>query len=468
MGPLTSGTKLVFLESQSQRSEVPFYDHETEELALAPDDVWRLIEMTFIFLILIPLSMWTKVKMCRRSRYTTAMIIHLIAGIMFAIDIIRKKSHPHSKVFNIPVVVYWFFDRLAGIFLYRSGKVKIIKSFDFDEGRYLVLFLQTDTHLRRKDGEVLYLQFERSGIEYAHPFTMWSKRGILNGIEDQEVPKISCTLQNPDDNTVVYEWSKAMTGKGSDERVRNYSTTDVEARDTVQSDYVAVELVDMNKNIPSYDYACIVKVIEHENKTKLTWTQKLYQKLHEKTLSPALYPTLDCFGPYHTLFHNLRAPPSMLPGMVFIGSGAGASPLIDFHQYITHHGIQLQRPVIMLYTCNSPELFEFVASILMSHHIENYSCKGWITQYRTDEITHVHEFAAPSDTRVSMDRNNPQRGSRRIEEVNCRVSLFDELTRAKEMQCTDVFFCGNPKIEHEIQEHCRNVGLAMNLGHTVG
>lgn len=405
--------------------------------------------------------------MCRQSRYTTAMIIHLIAGIMFAIDIIRKKSHPHSKVFNIPVVVYWFFDRMAGIFFYRAGKATIIKTLDFDEGRYLILFLQTSANLRRKDGEVVYLQFEKSGIEYAHPFTMWSRRGILNGIEDVEVPKISSTSQVQEDKRVVYAWSKGHSTINIDPSTEVLSSEE-EVQKTAQSDEIELEVMDSNRKFPFYDYACIVKIIEHDRRSKRTWTEKLNEMLKKKSPSRPLCPTLDCYGPYHTLFHNLRAPSSMLPGLVFIGSGAGASPLIDFHQYITHHGIKLVRPVIMLYTCNSPELFEFVASILMSHHIENYSCKGWITQYKTDKITHVHNFASPSETRASMARDSLHRGSRRIEDMNRRVSLFEELTKAKEMECTDVFFCGNPKIEKAIQKHCRNIGLAMNLGHTVG
>lgn len=468
LGPVTSGTKIIFLDSQSMRSQVPFYDAETETLALAPDDVWRLIEMTVIFLILIPLSMWAKIKMCRKTRYSTAMIIHLIAGLMFAYDIIRKKSHPHSKVFNIPIVAYWGFDRVAGMIFYRKTKAKVTRYFDFDDGRYLVLFLQFEKTKGRKEGEVLYLQFQKetrkAALEYSHPFTMWSNRGMLTGIEDEEnMPKISCYGREPGEGgKVVYEWSKAITGIHNTDQTRpTYDDDDID------TDYISLDINHRATSypIPSYDYACIVKVIEHQDKSKKTWTQQLLNKLNEpKTISNTMHTTLDCFGPYHTLFHNLRTSASMLPAMVFIGSGAGASPLIDFHQYLTHNEIRLERPVIMLYTCNSPELFQFVASILMSHHMENFTCKGWITQYKSDVITQVHEYAAAP----TIGRNSTMRGSRRIEDMNCRVSLQEELSKAKELSCTDVFFCGNPTIEKEIQKHCKTIGLAMNLGHTVG
>ena len=477
LGPLTSGTSLMFLESQSMRSQVPFYDAEKEILALAPDDVWRLIEMSVLFLILFPLSMWSKAYFCRKQRYTTAMIIHLIAALMFAVDIIRKKSHPHSKVFNIPVVVYWGLDRMAGMFLYRKCQANVTSFIDFDDGRCVLLFLKVDPKLRGKSGGALYLHFQKLSMRlfgYAHPFTMWTNQGVLQGIEDRTVPKIACSeTDQPDAVTKRYEWSRcisvlskrALNEKGKEELV-------IDVADGRTANYA----------IPDYDYACIIKIMEgngvptctqrlfqnmHESvkpQEVPTWTQRLYKDLRESLKSQEEY-ALDFYGPYHTLFHNLRVPASELPAMVFIGSGCGASPLIDFHQYITHNQIQLERPVVMLYTCNSPHLFEFVASILMNHHIDNFSCKGWVTQFKTDQITHVHET-------LSNERGhkaNPMKGSRRIEKVNCRVSISDELQKAKDtLNCTDVFFCGNANIEKEIQGICKTMGLAMNLGHCVG
>ena len=170
---------------------MPFYNATKEELALAPDDVWRLFLMTILFGLLFPLSMLQRIKACRRDRYTFAMLMHLFAGLMFAVDIIRKPSHPHSKVFNIPIVVYWVIDRLAGIFVYRTGEAKITSYLELDGGRYLILFLQRAG--RKARGQVMYLQFTRhlrSLFDYAHPFTIWTRQGLLTVIEDRARSKL--------------------------------------------------------------------------------------------------------------------------------------------------------------------------------------------------------------------------------------------------------------------------------------
>lgn len=104
---------------------------------------------------------------------------------------------------------------------------------------------------------------------------------------------------------------------------------------------MAIKMTDMTAarkcafGIPTYDFACIVKVIETET-GEATWTEKLYENIVQPKNPTAR--SLDCFGPYHTLFHKLRVPAFELPG--------SGSPLIDFHQYITHRKIHLEDPKI--------------------------------------------------------------------------------------------------------------------------
>ena len=150
---IVDGSALIVI-SQSQRWKIPFYSEETDTVALATDDVWRLLEMTLLFGVAFPFSMWKRIKSGRQSRFSFAMIVHMLAGIMFAVDIIRKRSHPHSHVmFNLPVCVYWLLDRLYGFYGSRRGFAAVVHTHATDCKRYLVVFCRADKRTMQRYGD---------------------------------------------------------------------------------------------------------------------------------------------------------------------------------------------------------------------------------------------------------------------------------------------------------------------------
>lgn len=78
------------------------------------DEHFRLVEMVLLFCVLIPMSMATFWGL-RNTHFSLSMNMHLVCGILFGVDNIRKRSHKLSWILNLPVMVLWLLDRLYSI-----------------------------------------------------------------------------------------------------------------------------------------------------------------------------------------------------------------------------------------------------------------------------------------------------------------------------------------------------------------
>ncbi len=100
------------------------------------DDLWRIFWMTLIFIVLFPLS---RSAMALQKNFNLAMWLHVGAGIGFFIDSARRRTHPHVWIYNLPIVLFYFFDRLSGMTWYRFNKTSA-RVFALDEHYQVVLW----------------------------------------------------------------------------------------------------------------------------------------------------------------------------------------------------------------------------------------------------------------------------------------------------------------------------------------
>lgn len=90
-------------------------DPETKTMSLQIDDVWRILEMTIMLGVLMPLSVrWLA------TRWHVGMPLHQIIMVLYFVDIVRRHSHPHSWILNTPFFALWIADKVWQKFWRRS------------------------------------------------------------------------------------------------------------------------------------------------------------------------------------------------------------------------------------------------------------------------------------------------------------------------------------------------------------
>ena len=99
------------------------------------DEIFRLVLIIIVFCIMMPIS---RADWMLGKSYSTAMIIHSVAGLAFMVDLVRKNTHQLSWRFNLPLIILYVIDRLFATFLYRVNKFKVHKIRPCSETSFLV------------------------------------------------------------------------------------------------------------------------------------------------------------------------------------------------------------------------------------------------------------------------------------------------------------------------------------------
>jgi len=142
---------------------------ETMTVSLQGDDVFRLVEMTILLAILMPLSVRWLV-----SRYHVGIHLHNLISVMYFIDIVRRHTHPHSWVLNTPFFVAWLVDLAVGR-LWRTEKPQDMRVVQLSD-QYMLLFWKQNL-TSRVVGAKFYLKLTNSSwLERAHVFTGFENR----------------------------------------------------------------------------------------------------------------------------------------------------------------------------------------------------------------------------------------------------------------------------------------------------
>eukprot|EP01026_Neomeris_dumetosa_P048322 TRINITY_DN417_c0_g1_i5.p1 TRINITY_DN417_c0_g1~~TRINITY_DN417_c0_g1_i5.p1 ORF type:complete len:593 (+),score=36.45 TRINITY_DN417_c0_g1_i5:85-1863(+) len=150
----------------------------TKQVMLQGDDVWRLIEMTVLLAILLPLSLrWLQ------KRWHLGIHVHNFISVAYFVDIVRRHTHPHSWILNTPFFVVWLMDVIASIF-WRRNKPEIYKKKISED--YILLFWKQSKTLATV-GPKYYIRLRPSSFfERAHVFTAFENRCELEMADGNE------------------------------------------------------------------------------------------------------------------------------------------------------------------------------------------------------------------------------------------------------------------------------------------
>ena len=160
----------------SERKPPGFKDANStaQMMSLQVDDVFRVAEITVIFGFLAPLSyfwFWRK--------WHIAIHVHRVMAAIFCIDIVRRHTHPHSILLNIPVFVLWILDKLVFSYWEYSSVSQFHRILLGED--YMVLLWKSDGPLSKTLGPNFYLKLKNSSLtENAHAFTAFQNRRMAH------------------------------------------------------------------------------------------------------------------------------------------------------------------------------------------------------------------------------------------------------------------------------------------------
>eukprot|EP01025_Chloroclados_australasicus_P027849 TRINITY_DN27568_c0_g2_i1.p2 TRINITY_DN27568_c0_g2~~TRINITY_DN27568_c0_g2_i1.p2 ORF type:complete len:639 (-),score=41.23 TRINITY_DN27568_c0_g2_i1:1098-3014(-) len=154
----------------SERNPSGFKDvnPNTETVMLQGDDVYRIIEMTLLLGVLMPLSIrWFQTK------WHLGIHVHNFISVAYFVDIVRRHTHPHSWILNTPFFFAWLLDVIASIF-WRRNRPTVYRKYLSED--YMLLFWKQPQMLATV-GPKYYLRLKPSSfLERAHVFTAFENR----------------------------------------------------------------------------------------------------------------------------------------------------------------------------------------------------------------------------------------------------------------------------------------------------
>lgn len=295
----------------------PFYDNN--EVNLAHNDIYRLILMTLLFAVIIPLSL----SRLRHQRYNLCRILHVFGGLMFTIDLLRMPSHPHSHVFNTPIVVIWVMDRIISHYFYKVHTVDIVKKINLDE-KYAIVLLKYPKKMDIGVGDKFLYSFEKAR-EYAHCFTTF---------QQFDIPELSYNRPSCSRHVI---------------QMNNNHLVNVSLGDNA-----------LDSIAEKWDTGIIVHKYSQE------WTETLMHK-----------DTLVSYGAYKSIYSTI--PDNFDKPLVLIGTGAGGGYLLDCLRYIFDNG-NIPKSVKIIYSTRSLPLFQFMNDIFSKYDgIPSVSIETYLT-----------------------------------------------------------------------------------------
>lgn len=157
----------------SERGPPGFKDANplTRTVMLQGDDVFRIVEMTLLLGVALPLSVrWLA------SRWHVGTHLHSFIAVAYFIDIVRRHTHPHSWVLNTPFFLAWLADLAVGRLWWRAAVPPVaVRRLSPD---YAVLTWAAPAPVPpRCVGPTVHLRLPGASLwERAHPFTAFANR----------------------------------------------------------------------------------------------------------------------------------------------------------------------------------------------------------------------------------------------------------------------------------------------------
>ena len=369
------------------------FENKTEDgynghTMLQVDDVARLVVIT---IILVPLMIFGYKKFT--TNYRLGIRIHQSIFLLYFIDLVRRHTHPHCWVFNVPVFFLWVLDKICG-HCYQHETVKV-SYFKISEDYSLVYFKLA--HADKNVANLAQVYFSRLkgfkiNMERKHPFTCFKNRngGLGKAIHKIDQGKFDTWFKVDGENMCLeksvgrksvktedpviskklsYDWKvvkSSLTSYGHTvfQSPQNpLPETDPDTKKSLFRDPSGIQNIVKAKNEQKYDWstAYILKIFyEDWSHTKhfVDYSKEIFSNRVD------IWPS----GSYHQIKHDVleRKP------MVLVAGGAGANYVLDVISFIkvnkelikTKSG-EKQILLGIVFTCNDLELFKWVYSILV-------------------------------------------------------------------------------------------------------
>eukprot|EP00546_Thalassionema_frauenfeldii_P002266 CAMPEP_0178935642 /NCGR_PEP_ID=MMETSP0786-20121207/24669_1 /TAXON_ID=186022 /ORGANISM="Thalassionema frauenfeldii, Strain CCMP 1798" /LENGTH=424 /DNA_ID=CAMNT_0020613833 /DNA_START=577 /DNA_END=1851 /DNA_ORIENTATION=+ len=144
-------------------------------MSLQVDDVFRMVEMTLLLGILVPLS----IRWMDRC-WHLGIQVHRFVSVLYFVDIVRRHSHPHSWVLNTPVFAIWILDKILSMSWRKIQRPSVKR--EKISSNYIVLYWKNNAVLNNSVtedsvGSKYFMKLQPSSwTEPRHPFTTFRKR----------------------------------------------------------------------------------------------------------------------------------------------------------------------------------------------------------------------------------------------------------------------------------------------------
>jgi hypothetical protein len=406
----------------------------------ASNDLYRLILMTLLFGVVFPFTMS---NLGRTKNFTLATWLHILGGLLYAIDIIRQPSHPHSQAFNTPFVFLWFADRLVGYFWFRRQPAVIVHKEVLD-GSYVIVLLRCQNQKRRVGiGSAYWFSMPKSVLETSHAFTVFQNRARLNLFRlNKDASHMGHAFSvggdsDPDRSSCKKAFAKRSAEEGGVSMQAMGDAVDFLANDEhVETDNVSI-----------FDTSWNVGLVVAIHDRPASWTRRLVD-------APIGTP-MNSWGPYSTEYCKLSASVESLPPLVLIATGAGAAYIIDFVHWLSASSQSLTNPINVYFSTNSVGLFQFFTDL---------TCTSTI-----DPLLSVNAHLTRHDDIFEYDEDNYAGQISDAQEDNRNMAIgrlsFDQVLSKAPLDSI-AYFCGSPTLQWQCEKVCARKGMIFREGHT--
>lgn len=143
----------------------------TKTMGLEVDDVFRMVEMTILLGILMPLSIrWFA------TRRHAAIQVHRFISVVYFVDMVRRHTHPHSWILNTPVFCLHLLDKFVWSNYWHRNESPEVKKVKLGQD-YMVLYWKSPFGITETVGPNYALLMNKSSIlEKKHVFTCFENR----------------------------------------------------------------------------------------------------------------------------------------------------------------------------------------------------------------------------------------------------------------------------------------------------
>eukprot|EP01083_Nonionella_stella_P156027 504785_1 len=408
------------------------------------NDIYALLICTVIFLVLFPLSMYKKFK---TKHWTLARYIHIVAALLYAIELLRTPFTAHCWYISTPFIICYVVDRFLGMFYYRtSTNAKIVHQYNIDED-YILLFMNipgiyasseaADTGTYRQIGDCFWINTRYNAYHKfrpAHPFTTFFNHNSI--ISNKDINKkckkrslghrnhkfsvksnrlqkpVSCSKLHPDESYELYRrdthseldtWTATIFDNNKN---RSDPPTNRIQKDK-QSFWNRTFLKTWSKKKES-------KKKDNDNDWENHWNVGFLIRVHARKdefgFTQYMKKTAEidhqmlAFGPYRSSFANIISEiekditDDYQSAVVLIATGAGAAYVMDFMLYLRamrkrleweedDASWMLQKEVRIHFSCRSIKLFQWITDFLCEEYIENVHVCAHLTSHKN-----VHDY----------------------------------------------------------------------------